>query len=249
MKKLYGKVALITGGTTGIGLATAKFFHDEGAQVYITGRNEKTLAEAKAALPPGVTVLKSDAGNLSDIERLAGELKKAVTKIDILFLNAGVAVMKPFEETSEDDYDNMFSVNLKGPFFMIQKSLALLHKGASIILTSSIAGHKGMAMMAAYSASKAGLSSLGGTLGAYLAERGIRVNTISPGPIMTPIYGKTGLPRDAMEGMMQSVTQSVPMHRFGSPEEIAKAALFLASDDSSYLTGTDIVVDGGYLAA
>ena len=249
MGKLHGKTALITGGTTGIGLATAKLFHREGAKVYVTGRNEKTLAEATAALPAEVTVLKSDAGNLSDIERLVDELKKTAVKIDIIFLNAGVAVMKPFEATSEEDYDKMFGVNLKGPFFMIQKSLPLLDKGASVILTSSIAGHKGMAMMAAYSASKAGLSSLGGTLGAYLAERGIRVNTISPGPIMTPIYEKTGLPQDAMEGMMQSVTQTIPMHRFGSSEEIAKAALFFASEDSSFLTGTDMVVDGGYLAA
>lgn len=249
MSKLEGKIALITGGTTGIGLATAKLFHAEGATVFVTGYNEKSLAHAKDLLPDGVTILKSDAGSLVDIDKLLSELKKLAGKIDILFLNAGIAVMKPFEATTEADYDTMLSVNLKGPFFTVQKALPLLNKGASIILTASIAGHKGNAMMAAYSASKAGVRSLGGTLGAYLAEREIRVNTISPGPVMTPIFDKAGLPQEMLDGLTQSIKQSVPMHRFGSPEEIAKTALFLASDDASYMTGADIVVDGGYLAA
>lgn len=249
MNKLQDKVALITGGTTGIGFATAKLFHAEGANVFVTGRNEKSLTEAKATLPKEVTVLKSDAGSVSDIEQLISEMKKNVGHIDILFLNAGIAVMKHFEATSEEDFDTMFNVNLKGVFFAIQKALPLLNKGASIILTSSIAGHKGLVMMEAYSASKAGIGSLGGSLGVHLAERGIRVNTISPGAIMTPIYGKTGLPHEAIDGIVQSVNQAVPMHRFGNPDEIAQTALFLASDDSSYMTGTDILVDGGRLAA
>lgn len=249
MGKLQGKIALVTGGTTGIGLATAKLFHAEGARVFVTGRSEKNIIEAKAALPKEVTVIKSDAGSLADIEHLVGEMKNTAGKIDVLFLNAGIAAMKPFEATNEEEYDNMLRVNLKGPFFTIQKALPLLGKGSSVILTSSIAGHKGMPMMAAYSASKAGVSSLGGTLGAYLAQRGIRVNTISPGAIMTPIYAKSGLTKEAMEGFSQRVDQTVPMRRFGNSEEIAKAALFLASEDSSYLTGADIVVDGGFLAA
>ena len=249
MGKLNGKIALISGGTSGIGYATAKLFHAEGAKVFVTGRNDKTIADAKATLPKEITVLKSDTANLTDIDLLLGEIKKAAGKIDILFLNAGIAVMKPIEATTEQDYDNMLAVNLKGPFFTIQKALPLLGKGASVILTSSIAGHKGLAMMVAYSASKAAVKSLGGTLGSYLAERGIRVNTISPGPILTPIFEKSGLDKEAMEGMAQSISQTVPMHRFGDPEEIAKTALFLASDDSSYLTASDIVVDGGYLAA
>ena len=248
MNKLHGKIALITGGTTGIGLATANLFHAEGAKVFVTGRNEKTLAEAKSALPKDVTIIKSDAGSLSDIDHLLAELKKSAGKIDILFLNAGIAAMKPFEATSEEDYDDMLRINLKGPFFTIQKALPLLGKGSSVILTSSIAGHKGFAMMAAYSASKAAVKSLGGTLGAYLGDRGIRVNTISPGPITTPIYGKSGLPKEALDDMGTSITQTVPMHRFGNPEEIAKTALFLASEDSSYLNASDIVVDGGYLS-
>lgn len=248
MKKLHGKIALITGGTTGIGLATAKLFHAEGARVFITGRNEQTLAEAENTLPRDVTIIKSDAANLADIDQLLGEIKKSAGKIDIMFLNAGIAAMKPFEATTETDYDSNMNVNFKGPFFTIQKALPLLGKGSSVIMTSSIAGHKGFAMMAAYSATKAAVKSLGGTLGAYLGDRGIRVNTISPGAIATPIYGKTGLPKEALDGLGASITQTVPMHRFGNPEEIANMALFLASDDSSYLNATDIVVDGGYLA-
>ena len=248
MKKLQGKIALITGGTTGIGLATAKLFHSEEAKVYVTGRNDTTLAEAKKILPGDVTIIKSDAGKLSEIEQLLAELSKSAGKIDILFLNAGIAVMKPFEATSEEDFENMMNVNLKGPFFTLQKALPLLGKGSSVIMTSSIAAHKGFAIMAAYSASKAGIKSLGGTLGASLAERGIRVNTISPGAIATPIYGKTGLPQEALDGLGATITQTVPMHRFGVADEIAKAALFLASDESSYLNATDIIVDGGYLA-
>ena len=248
MGKLQGKIALITGGTTGIGLATARLYQAEGAKVFITGRNEKNIAEAKTNLPKDVAVLKSDAGSLQDIDNLLEEIKKTAGRIDILFLNAGIAVIKPLEATSEEEYDNMLAVNLKGPFFTIQKALPLLGKGSTVILTSSIAGHKGFATMPAYSASKAAVKSLGGSLGAHLAERGIRVNTISPGAIMTPIYEKSGLNKEAMDGMAQSINQTVPMHRFGDPVEIAKAALFLASEDSSYLTASDMVVDGGYLA-
>jgi len=248
MGKLQGKIALITGGTTGIGLATARLFHTEGAKLFVTGRNDKTIAEARSLLPADVTIIKSDAGSLPDIGHMLDELKKTAEKIDVLFLNAGIAAMKPFEATSEDDYDSMMDVNFKGPFFTIQKALPLLGKGSSVIMTSSIAGHRGFAMMAAYSATKAAVKSLGGTLGAYLAERGIRVNTISPGAITTPIYGKTGLPKEALDDMGAMITQTVPMHRFGNPEEIARTALFLASEDSSYLNATDIVVDGGYLA-
>ena len=248
MGKLHGKIALITGGTTGIGLATAQLFHGEGAKVYITGRNEKTLSEAKKILPAEISIIQSDAGKLDDIESLLQQIKNAEGKIDILFLNAGIAAIKPFEETTEEDFDNMMRVNLKGPFFTIQKALPLLGKGAAIIMTSSIAGHKGFPTMAAYSASKAAVKSLGGSLGVYLAERCIRVNTISPGAIMTPIYGKSGLPSEAIDGMAQSIKQAVPQHRFGEPEEIAQTALFLATLDASYMTATDIVVDGGYLA-
>ncbi len=246
MGKLEGKVALITGGTTGIGLATAKLFRSEGAKVYVTGRTEETL---EAVRKEGIAAYKSDAGKMAEIENLAEELKRKEGHVDVLFLNAGIAIMRPFEATTEEEFDTMMSVNLKGPFFTIQKFLPLLGKGSSVILTSSVAGHRGMAMMAAYSATKAGLSSLGGTLGAYLAGRGIRVNTISPGAIMTPIYDKSGMSKEAKAGMLHSISQRVPIQRIGESDEIAKAALFLATQESSYLAGADLVVDGGYLAS
>lgn len=249
MQKLNGKTALITGGTSGIGLATAKLFHAEGAKVIITGRSEQSVKAAKQLLPNDVTVLQSDASSVAEIECLVAELTASAGKLDVLFLNAGVVTMKPLEFTTEGEYDNMFNVNLKGLFFMIQKSLPLLTKGASVILTSSIAGHKGSGMMAAYSASKAGVRSLAGSLGAYLGERSIRVNSISPGLIHTPILEKSGLPQEVIEGMVAHMNQTVPILRVGQPEEIAKLALFLASDESSYITGTDIVADGGFLAA
>ena len=166
MKKLQNKVALITGGTSGIGFATAMRFHEEGAKVYVTGKNDKTLAEAKKLLPKEVVILKSDAGDLSEIDQLLENLKKSAVTLDIVFLNAGIAIMKPFEDTSEGDFDSTMNINFKGPFFLLQKVLPMLGKNTSIILTSSVAGHKGMAMMAAYSASKAAVKSLGGTQGA-----------------------------------------------------------------------------------
>lgn len=249
MGKLQGKIAVITGGTTGIGLSTAQLFHAEGATVFVTGLNDKTLAEAKALLPASVRIIKSDAGSLKEIDKLLSEINKSTATIDILFLNAGIVAMKPFEETSEEDFDSMMDVNFKGPFFMIQKALPMLSKGASIILTSSIAAHKGFAMMAAYSSTKAAVKLLASTLGAHLADRCIRVNSISPGAIMTPIYGKAGMTKEAIAGMAESFNTSIPLHRFGEPEEIAQTALFLASSDSTYVTATDFVVDGGQLAA
>lgn len=249
MGKLQGKIALITGGTTGIGLATAKLFHAQGAKVFVTGRNDTSLAAAKTELPNDVTIIKSDAGSLADIKKLITDMLVQTSKIDVLFLNAGIVKMQPFEATSEADFDSMFNINLKGPYFTIQHALPLLSKGASIILTSSIAGHKGHGMMAAYSASKAGLLSLSQLLSAHLAAREIRVNSISPGPIATPIYGKAGMPQEVMDGLALSMIDTVPMHRFGNPDEVAKAALFLACEDASYITGADILVDGGYLAA
>lgn len=249
MNKLHGKVALITGGTTGIGYATALLFHEEGAKVYVTGINDNSLQQARQALPAGITVIRSDAGKIADIDKLLAEISQSSKSIDVLFLNAGIATMKPFEATTEADFDSMMNVNLKGPFFTIQKALPMLSKGASIIITSSIAGHKGFGMMAAYSATKAAVKSLAGTLGAYLAERCIRVNSISPGAITTPIYGKTGLDKEALDNLAETFNKIIPVHRFGEPEEIAQAALFLASHDSSYMNASDITVDGGYLSA
>lgn len=249
MKKLQGKVAVVTGGTTGIGLATAKLFHAEGAKVFVTGRNEKTLSKAKEELPAEVTVLKSDAGVLADIDQLFTQLKMKTDGIDVLFVNAGIGLMKSFDATTEADFDTVVGINMKGPFFTVQKAVPLLRQGASVVLTSSVAATTGMTMMTVYSASKAALRSLGRTLAADLAERGIRVNILSPGPVDTPIFKKGALPQETLNQIVQAVTQRVALHRFGEPDEVAKAALFLASDDSSYLVGAELVVDGGYLVA
>ncbi len=246
MKKLKDKVAVITGGTTGIGQAAAKLFHEQGARVFITGRNEKTLAEAKKHLPDDVSAIRSDASKLEDIEALAAELKKKAGRVDVLYVNAGIAKFMPFESITPEIFDEMFNINFRGAYFTIQKLLPLMGEGSSIVLTTSIAADLGMATSSAYGATKAALSSLARTLSNELAPRGIRVNEVSPGPIETPIYGKLGMPADQVAGFKGMMSELVPVKRFGSAEEVAKAALFLASADSSYLLGSKIRIDGGF---
>jgi NAD(P)-dependent dehydrogenase (short-subunit alcohol dehydrogenase family) len=246
MKKLAGKIAVITGGTTGIGQAAARLFHDEGARVFITGRSEQTLAEAKKLLPDDITAIQSDASRLEDIDELAATLKEKAGRIDVLYVNAGVAKFMPFESITPEIFDDMFATNMRGAYFTIQKLLPLLGDGSSIVLTTSIAADLGMANSSAYSATKAALSSLARTLSNELAPRGIRVNEVSPGIIETPIFAKLGMPADQVEGMKGMMTDMVPIKRMGAPEEVAKAALFLASDDSSYLLGSKIRIDGGF---
>ncbi len=246
MKRLQDKVAVITGGTTGIGQATAKLFHAEGARVFITGRNEKTLAEAKNHLPDDITAIRSDASKLEDIEALAVELKDRAGHIDVLYVNAGVAKFMPFESITPQLFDEMFSINVRGAYFTIQKLLPLMGEGSSVVLTTSIAADLGMATSSAYGASKAALSSFARTLSNELAPRGIRVNEVSPGPIETPIYHKLGMPAEQIAGFKETMSDLVPAKRFGSAEEVAKAVLYLASDDSSYLLGSKIRIDGGF---
>jgi NAD(P)-dependent dehydrogenase (short-subunit alcohol dehydrogenase family) len=246
MKKLAGKIALITGGTTGIGQAAARLFHEEGARVFITGRSEQTLAEAKKLLPDDITAIQSDASRLEDIDELAATLKEKAGRIDVLYVNAGVAKFMPFESITPEIFDDMFATNMRGAYFTIQKLLPLLGDGSSIVLTTSIAADLGMANSSAYSATKAALSSLARTLSNELAPRGIRVNEVSPRIIETPIFAKLGMPADQVEGMKGMMTDMVPIKRMGAPEEVAKAALFLASDDSSYLLGSKIRIDGGF---
>ena len=246
MKKLDGKVAVITGGTTGIGQAAAKLFHEQGARVFITGRNEKTLAEAQNNLPAGVTAIRSDASWLEDIDALAAEIKEKAGRVDVLYVNAGIAKFMPFEAITPDIFDDMFNINVRGAYFTIQKLLPLMGEGSSIVLTTSIAADLGMATSSAYGATKAALSSLARTLSNELAERGIRVNEVSPGPIETPIYDKLGMPAEQVDGFKGMMSDLVPVKRFGSAEEVAKAALFLASPDSSYLLGSKIRIDGGF---
>lgn len=245
MRKLEGKVAVVTGGNSGIGLATAKEFSDQGARVVITGRDQKTLDEAKNVIGNGVLAIKSDASKLRDIKKLFETLKKKIGGIDVLFINAGVGRFAPFESVTEDFFDWTMDINLKGAYFTIQKALPLLNDNASIILNASINAYIGMPNSSVYAASKAALISLARTLSAELVGRGIRVNAISPGPVTTPIFDKLGLDEDALNQTLSNIKEQVPMKRFGRPEEIAKTALFLASSDSSFLLGTEIVADGG----
>jgi NAD(P)-dependent dehydrogenase (short-subunit alcohol dehydrogenase family) len=245
MGKLTGKVAVITGGNSGIGLATAKEFAEQGAQVVISGRDQKTLDEAEKQLGNGVLAVRADVAKLADIERLFAAVRDKYGRIDVLFVNAGIARFMPFASVSEELYDATLDVNLKGAYFTIQKALPLLADGASIVLNTSINAHIGMLNSSVYSASKAGLLSLARTLSAELVGRNIRVNAISPGPISTPILEHGGMAAEAVEQTRQSIAAQVPMKRLGRPEEIAKTALFLASTDSSFLLGAEIVADGG----
>lgn len=242
-KKLEGKVAVITGGSSGIGLATAKLFRDEGAKVIITGRNQEALDSAAKDL--GVTGIKSDSSVLSDIDNLYKEVNEKFGKIDVLFLNAGIAPFAPMEFVNEEHYDSIMNINVKGLYFGVQKAPPILNDKASIILTSSVVNQIGMAGASVYSASKASVRSLARTMSAELIGKGIRVNVVSPGPIETPIFSKIGMSEEQMAGMKAGLEQTHPMKRFGQPHEIATAALFLASDDSSYVLGAEIMVDGG----
>ncbi len=245
MNRLEGKVAVVTGGNSGIGLATAKRFQEEGARVAILGRSRKTLDEAVKTIGNGVVAVQGDVAQLADLNKLYTEVSQKLGRIDVLFVNAGVAKFVPFAETSESTYDEQFDVNIKGAYFTIQKALPLLNDGASIILNTSVVDQKGTAGASAYAATKAALRSLARTTAAELVGRGIRVNTVAPGPIVTPIFGRSGLPKQAVDEFAKEIVAQVPMKRFGQPEEVAGAVAFLASQDASYITGVEINVDGG----
>ena len=245
MKRLEGKVAVITGGNSGIGLASAKRLQEEGARVAIAGRSKKTLDEAVKTIGNGVVAVQTDVAKPAEIDKLYAEVSKKLGKIDVLFVNAGVAKFAPFDQTSESLYDENFSINTRGAFFTIQKALPYLNDGASIILNASVVDAKGTPGTSAYSATKAALRSFARTAAAELAGRGIRVNVVSPGPIVTPIFERTGLPKEAMDEFAKEVIAQVPLKRFGQPEEVAAAVAFLASSDASYITGVELNVDGG----
>jgi NAD(P)-dependent dehydrogenase (short-subunit alcohol dehydrogenase family) len=244
-KKLDGKVAVITGGTTGIGFAAAKRFLEEGAKVVITGTNPDTLASAKAELEGPIEVIASDASKDSEVRALFEQVQSQYGRVDVLFLNAGIARFSPWEDHTEDDFDRQFAINVKGPWLAIKHAIPLLSEGSSVIATTSVANQMGMPNGSAYAATKAALQQLVRTAAAELSSRGIRVNAVSPGPIETPIFGKTGMPAEALEGMAASLTDQVALGRFGTAEEVANVALFLASDESSFIQGQELVVDGG----
>jgi len=244
MGKLEGKIALITGGNSGIGLATAKQFVNEVAYIFITGRRDLELAAAVKEIGRNVTGVQGDASKLADLDRLFAQIKKEKGKLDIVFANAGVAKMAPFGKITEEFYDSIFNINVRGLFFTVQKALSLVPEGASIILNASIAGSKGLPEMSVYCATKAAVRSFARTWTTDLKDRHIRVNVVSPGPIDTPAVNELQA-REGGEQRLKMLIDSVPLGRVGTPSEVAKAVVFLASDDSSYITGAELFVDGG----
>lgn len=243
--KLSDKVALITGGTSGIGLETAKRFGDEGAHVIVTGINPGRLEEAKKELGPDAMVISADLRKAGEMDRVITTIRTRFDRIDVLFANAGAGTAAPLEAVTDAQIDEQFALNFKGIFLTVQKASPLLVKGSSVILTTSFLNRVGAPGLSILSASKAAVRSLALTLGAELAPRGIRVNAISPGPISTPFHGKLGLSDADLSAVAASIEAQVPLGRFGEAHEIANTVLFLASDDSSFMTGSEIIVDGG----
>jgi NAD(P)-dependent dehydrogenase (short-subunit alcohol dehydrogenase family) len=247
MERLKGKRALITGGTTGIGLETARQFAKEGARVMVTGANPQTLDAVRKELGAVVQVVASDAADLAAQRALAQTVGQAFGQLDVLFVNAGVAKLQPFETWDEPAFDRSMEINFKGPFFLIQALLPLFAKPASIVLNTSVNAHIGMANTAVYAATKAALLSLARTLSGELIGRGIRVNAISPGPISTPLYGKFGMSDAQLKSTADAILSQVPAGRFGNPVEIAKAVVFFASDEAAFAVGSELIIDGGMI--
>ncbi len=240
-----GKRALVTGGTTGIGRATAELLHRAGARVAVTGQNAATLEAARQELPEDVLVLRSDARSIHDASALAATLGERFGSLDVVFLNAGIAQLAPFEALTEAHYAEQFDSNVKGVAFTLHRLLPLLARGASVIVCTSVADQRGTAGLSIYSATKGAVSALVRALAVELAGRGVRVNSVSPATIATPIQAKFGLPAEVAATVAESYTRRIPLGRFGQAEEVARAVLFLASPASSYVTGTELVVDGG----
>jgi NAD(P)-dependent dehydrogenase (short-subunit alcohol dehydrogenase family) len=243
--KLEGKIAIITGGSSGIGLATAKRFVSEGAYVFITGRRQKEIDAAVSEIGKNVTGIQSDVSNLADLDKLYNTVKEQKGHIDILFANAGIGEFAPLGEISEEQFGKIFDINVKGVLFTVQKALPLFQDGSSIILNASIAASKGLEAFSVYNASKAAVRSFARTWTVDLRHRKIRVNAISPGPIDTPAVEGLVQNKEQVEELKKNLIIAVPMSRMGSPDEVAKVVSFLASDESSYITGIDLSVDGG----
>ncbi|HEY1791086.1 MAG TPA: glucose 1-dehydrogenase [Verrucomicrobiae bacterium] len=244
-KKLAGKIAVITGGSSGIGLATAKLFVEEGAYVFITGRRQAELNKAKAEIGKNVTAVQGDVAELSDLDNLYAAVKSEKGAVDIVVANAAIGKMASTRDVTPEHYDKTFNVNARGSFFTVQKALPLLRNGGSIVMVSSVANVKGIPVYVTYSATKAAMRSFVRSWAADFKDRGIRANTLSPGPIDTPILEMNEGSKEQADALKAQFAQAVPLGRLGRPEEIARAILFLASDDSSFITGIDLAADGG----
>jgi len=244
-RRFDNKTVLVTGGNSGIGLATALQFAAQGARVVITGRDQATLDQAKAQLGAGAIALRNDAGEPGSAKALADVLRAQGVTLDAVFINAGVARFAPLEGVDEALWDQTFNVNVKGAYFAIQALSPLLNTGAAIILNGSINAHIGMPNSSVYAASKAALISLAKTLSAELVVRGTRVNVVSPGPVTTPLYGKLGVPADQLDALAAGIQAQIPVKRFGTPDEVASAVVYLSSPDAAFIVGTELIVDGG----
>ena len=245
MKRFDNKTVLVTGGNSGIGLATAIQFAAEGARVIITGRDQAALDLARTQIGAGTIALQNDQGDVKAAALLGKTLKERAITLDAVFINAGVAKFAPLEEVGEALWDQTFDINVKGAFFTIQALSPLLNEGAAVILNGSINAHIGMPASSVYAASKAALISFAKTLSAELIERGVRVNVVSPGPVTTPLYGKLGMPAEQLSVVAAGIQQQIPLKRFGTPDEVAAAVLFMASPQAAFIVGTELIVDGG----
>ena len=245
MSRLQGKRTLITGGTSGIGLETAKQFLAEGARVIVTGVNPESIEKAKAELGAEVLVLRADSANVAAQKELARAVQAHYGQLDIAFLNAGVSVWAPIEAWTEEMFARSFDINVKGPYFLMQALLPVFANPASVVLNTSINAHVGAARSSVYAATKAAFLSMSKTLSSELLERGIRVNAVSPGPVETPLYDKLGIPDAYRDQVNKDIAATIPLGRFGTPEEVAKTVLYLASDESRWTIGSEIIVDGG----
>ncbi|NIK02357.1 SDR family oxidoreductase [Xanthomonas cannabis] len=247
MSRLAGKRTLITGGTSGIGLETARQFLAEGARVIVTGVNPDSIAKAKNILGSAVPVLRADSASVAAQQELARAVAEHYGQLDVAFLNAGVSVWLPIEDWTEQAFDASFAINVKGPYFLLQALLPVLANPSSVVLNTSVNAHAGVARSSVYGATKSALLNMAKTLSSELLDRGIRLNAVSPGPVETPLYDKLGIPDAYRAQVNQDIAATIPMGRFGTPEEVAKAVLYLASDESRWTVGSELVVDGGRL--
>jgi NAD(P)-dependent dehydrogenase (short-subunit alcohol dehydrogenase family) len=248
-QRFQNKVALVTGGNSGIGLAAAQAFAREGARVAIAGRDPETLETARKTLGPNAIAVQADVSKLADIDRMLAQVKKEAGRIDALFVNAGVGKFVPLEQSDEALFDWHFGINVKGAYFTIQKALPLMKPGSTIVVNASSVVNLGLPNSSVYTATKAAVASLARSLALELAPKGIRLNIVNPGPIETPIFERMGLPPEVLKQMGEQIASQVPQKRFGSPEDIAHAVLYLSSDESGFVHGASLAVDGGLTAA